>query len=150
MYDTITGNTEKLAQAISEGIKEVPGTSVELKRTEEVSNQDVIESDGYAIGSPSHFGIMSGKILSLLTQLYVFRHEMVGKPFATFTTGTGGQGGTLENINRIIEVYYPTLIKPALAMETAPGRANPWEIDEKQAKALGRKLGRAVTRQVNK
>ena len=148
MYDTITGNTEKLAQAVSEGIKQVSGITVELKRTEDVSNQDFISSDGYAIGSPSHFCIMSGKILALLTQLYVFRHDMAGKPFAVFTTGTGGQVVALENIDRIIGVFNPTFIKPGVTMETAPGRANPWEIDEKQAKALGRKLGRAVKRQV--
>lgn len=146
MYDTITGNTEKLAKAVSEGIKQIPGITVDLKRTEEVSNQDVLSSDGYAIGSPSHFCIMSGKILSLLTQLYVFRHEMAGKPFAVFTTGTGGQVVALENIDRIIGVFNPIFIKPGVTMETAPGRVNPWEIDGAQAITLGRKLGKAVNR----
>jgi len=46
-------------------------------------------------------------------------------------------------------VFNPTFIKPGVTMETAPGRANPWEIDEEQPKILGRKLCRAVKRQVN-
>jgi len=149
IYDTVTGNTEKLAKAISEGIKLVPNITIELKRTEEVTNQEVIEADGYAIGSPSHFSIMSGKILSLLTRLYVFRHEMIGKPIAVFTTGTGGQVITLENIDRIIGVFNPTFIKPGMVMETAPGRANPWEIDEARAKALGKRLGNEVKKRAD-
>jgi len=52
-----------------------------------------------------------------------------------------------SNIDRIIGVFNPTFIKPGVTMETAPGRANPWEIDYEQAKSLGRKLGRAVKRQ---
>ncbi len=150
IYDTITGNTEKLAKAISEGIKQVPNIIVDLKRTEEVTNQEVIEADGYAIGSPSHFSIMSGKILSLLTRLYVFRHDMIGKPMAVFTTGTGGQVITLENIDRIIGVFNPAFIKPGMVMETAHGRSNPWEIDEARAKALGKKLGNEVDKQSKK
>lgn len=150
IYDTITGNTEKLAKAISEGIKQIPNIIVDLKRTEEVTNQEVIEADGYAIGSPSHFSIMSGKILSLLTRLYVFRHDMIGKPMAVFTTGTGGQVITLENIDRIIGVFNPKFIKPGMVMETAPGRSNPWEIDEARAKSLGKKLGNEVDKQSKK
>ena len=144
IYDTITGNTEKLAQAVAKGIKQISGVTVELKRTEAVKNQDAIDADGYAIGSPSHFSIMSGKVLSLLTRLYVFRHEMSGKPMAVFTTGTGGQVVALENIDRIIGVFNPTFIKPGVVIETVPARANPWEVDEAQAIKLGKKLAEAV------
>jgi flavorubredoxin len=144
IYDSNTGNTEKLAKAVANGAKLVTDVSVELKRTEEVDLQEVGEADGYAIGSPSHFSIMSGKILTLLTELYSLRNKMAGKPMAVFTTGTGGQVIALENIDRILGVFNPMFIKPGIVIETVPERANPWEIDEKQAMNLGRKLAEAT------
>ena len=144
MYDSNTANTEKLAKAVAKGVKLVCDVSVELRRTEDVDIQEVIEANGYAFGSPSHFGIMSGKILSLLTQLYSLRDNMAGKPMAVFTTGTGAQVIALENIDRILGVFNPMFIKPGIVIETVPERANPWKTDEKQAMNLGRKLGEAT------
>ena len=144
IYDSNTGNTEKLSEAVAKGAIQIAGVTVEMKRTEDVNFQDVIDADGYAIGSPSHFSIMSGKILSLLTKLYPLRHKMAGKPMAVFTTGTGGQVVALENIDRIIGVFNPTFIKPGIVIDTVPARANPWEIDEAQAMNLGKKLAEAV------
>lgn len=143
MYDSNSGNTEKLANAVAEGVKSC-NVKVDLKRTEEVDLQEVIKADGYAIGSPSHFSVMSGKILTLLTKLYSVRNRMAGKPMAVFTTGTGGQVVALENIDRIIGVFNPIFIKPGIVIETVPERANPWEIDKKQAMNLGRKLAEAT------
>ena len=144
IYDSNTGNTEKLSEAVAKGAIQISGVTVEMKRTEDVDFQDVIDADGYAIGSPSHFSIKSGKILSLLTKLYSLRHKMAGKPMAVFTTGTGGQVVALENIDRIIGVFNPTFIKPGIVIDTIPARANPWEIDEAQAMNLGKKLAEAV------
>ena len=148
IFDSNTGNTEKLANAVAKGAMQVSGVSVEVKRTESVDSEDVIGSDGYAIGSPSHFSIMSGKVLSLLTMLYSLRHKMAGKPMAVFTTGTGGQVLALENIDRIIGVFNPMFIKPGIVIETVPARANPWEIDEKQAMNLGKNLAEATLKSV--
>ena len=63
---------------------------------------------------------------------------------AVFTTGTGAQVIALENIDRILDVFNPVFIKPGIVIETVLERANPWEIDEKQAMNLGRKLAEAT------
>ncbi|MFQ6064527.1 MAG: flavodoxin family protein [Candidatus Bathyarchaeia archaeon] len=103
IYDSRTGNTEKLAEAVAEGSKRVSGVIVDLKRAESVTPEDVSDADGYAFGSPSHFSIMSGRVLTLLTDLYSVRGKMAGKPMAVFTTGNGSQVTALENIDRISE-----------------------------------------------
>lgn len=144
MYDSRTGNTEKLAEAVAEGVKRISGVTVELKRAESITPEDVINADGYAVGSPSHFSIMSGKILTLLTDLYSIRHKMAGKPMAVFTTGTGGQVTALENIDRIIGVFNPRFVKPGIAIEGAPREA-----DELQAAKLGEKLAKAVVKKAS-
>ena len=144
MYDSRTGNTEKLAEAVAEGVKRVSGVTVELKRAESVAPEDVVGADGYAVGSPSHFSIMSGQILTLLTDLYFVRHKMAGKPMAVFTTGTGGQVTALENIERIIGVFNPRFVKPGIAIEGAPRGA-----DKLQAAKLGEKLAKAVVKKAS-
>jgi NAD(P)H dehydrogenase (quinone) len=144
MYYSRTGNTEKLAEAVAEGVKRVSEVTVELKRAESVTPEDVIGADGYAVGSPSHFSIMSGQILTLLTDLYSIRHKMAGKPMAVFTTGTGGQVTALENIERIIGVFNPRFVKPGIAVEGAPREA-----DKLQAAKLGEKLAKAVVKKAS-
>lgn len=139
IYHSRTGNTEKLAKAVAEGAKKVSGITVGLVKAESVSSEEVISADGYAVGSPSHFSIMSGRILTLLTDLYSIRHEMAGKPMAVFTTGSGGQVTALENIERIIGVFNPRFVKPGIAIEGAPREA-----DRLQAAKLGEKLAKAV------
>jgi len=141
MYYSRTGNTEKLAEAVAEGVKRVSGVTVELKRAESVTPEDVIDADGYAVGSPSHFSIMSGQILTLLTDLYSIRRKMMSKPMAVFTTGSGGQVTALENIERIIGVFNPRFVKPGIAIEGAPREA-----DKLQAAKLGEKLAKAVVK----
>ena len=141
MYDSRTGNTEKLAEAMAEGAKRVPGVILELKKAESVTPEDVVDADGYAVGSPSHFSIMSGRILTLLTNLYFIRQKMTGKPMTVFTTGSGGQVTALENIDRIIGVFNPRWVKPGIAIEGAPREA-----DKLQAAKLGEKLAKAVAK----
>jgi len=141
IYSSRTGNTEKLAKAVAEGAKQVPRVTVEIVRSESVTPEDVIGADGYAIGSPSHFSIMSGQILTLLTDLYFIREKIAGRPMAVFTTGAGGQVTALENIERIIGVFNPRFVKPGLAIEGAPNEA-----DRVQAAKLGEKLARAVVK----
>jgi multimeric flavodoxin WrbA len=138
-YSSRTGTTKKLANCVSEGAKQVSGVTVELKKAENVTEEDVINADGYAIGSPSHFGFLSGRILTLLADLYSVRHKLAGKPIAVFTTGTGGQVMTLENIERVVGVFNPRFIKPGIAVEGTPR-----EVDELQAAKLGEKLAKAV------
>jgi multimeric flavodoxin WrbA len=135
--------TKKVADVVAEGAKRVSKVTVELKNAESVTSQDVIAADGYAFGSPSHFGIMSGKILTALTD----RDKMAGKPAAVFTTGAGDQAAALQTIERIVSVFNPEFVKPGLAIETVPGRAGPWEVDKVHAADLGERLARAVVKE---
>jgi len=146
IYDSRSGMTEKIAKVVAEGARRVRGITVQLKRADSLNAREAASADGYAFGSPSHFGIMSGKMLTALTDLHSVRLKMAGKPMAVFTTGTGGQVTSLENIERIIGIFNPTFVKPGIAVETVPGRGNPWRIDRAQAADLGKRLANAVAK----
>lgn len=55
-----TGNTEKMAYAITDRVKKV--CSVIVKRVNDVKLSDLVKADGMAIGSPTYYGLMSGKV----------------------------------------------------------------------------------------
>jgi multimeric flavodoxin WrbA len=147
IYDSRDGMTKKVAEVFGEGAGRVPKVTVELKTAESVTAEDVIAADGYAFGSPSHFGIMSGKILTALTDLYAIRDKMAGKPATVFTTGAGDQAAALQNIERVIGVFNPELVKPGVAIETTPGRAPPLEVDRTRVAELGERLAKTVIKE---
>ncbi|MDD1770421.1 MAG: flavodoxin domain-containing protein [Methanomassiliicoccales archaeon] len=62
LYDTVIGQTEKAAQAISSGMKEVGFTDVVLKRIKEASEDDFRSADVWIIGSPTHFNGTTGAV----------------------------------------------------------------------------------------
>ncbi|MEM2514291.1 MAG: flavodoxin domain-containing protein [Candidatus Bathyarchaeia archaeon] len=139
VYDSRTGNTEKLAEAVAKGARKVSGVEVVMKKARDVMPEDVAGADAYAFGSPSHFSIMSGEILTMFTNIYPHRHLLAGKPACVFTTGAGGQVTALENVERILGTFNPKWIKPGVAVEGAPKAK-----DLEQAEKLGEKLAKAA------
>ena len=142
MYDSMTGNTEKLANTVAEGAKKVKGVTVEVQKAEAVDTKSAMTADGYAFGSPTHFSTMSGPTLTLFTRLYPIRDKMAGKPMAIFTTGAGGQVTALESIERTIGVFNPIFVKPGVTVEGGTS-----ETDRVQARKLGERLAKAVLNQ---
>ena len=138
-YYSKTGNTKQIAEAIAEGAKSVKGVDVELKRVEDINPKEAVQADGFAFGSPSYFSVMSGPMLTLLTELYPVREKLAGKPMVVFATGVGGQTKAIGNIESILKAFNPKLILPGLAV----GKIS--ETDKQQAKQLGEKLAKTLT-----
>ena len=139
-YYSKTGNTKQVAEAIAEGAKSVKGVNVEIKKVEDISAKEAVEADGFAFGSPSYFSMMSGPLLTLLTELYFVREKLAGKPMVAFATGVGGQTKTIGNIESILKAFNPKLILPGLAIGKTIS-----ETDKQQAKQLGEKLAKTLT-----
>lgn len=97
-YYSKTGNTETIAKMISEGAKSVKNVNVEVEDAQTIDAKKASEADGFAFGSPSYFSIMSGPMLSLLTELYFLKDKLASKPMTAFATGIGSQTKTVENL----------------------------------------------------
>lgn len=138
-YASRTGNTEKLAQAVAEGVRMVEGVTLDIKRAKDVKQGDAISADGYAFGSNSSFEYMAGEMKTLFEELYSVRDKMIGKPILLFTTGHGGQVAALESMDRVAGIFNPRWVKPGVAVEGLPG-----DSDREKAIAMGRKLAEAV------
>ena len=138
-YYSKTGNTKQVAEAIAEGAKSVKGVNVEIKNVADISAKEAVEADGFAFGSPAYFSMMSGPLLTLLTELYFVREKLAGKPMVAFATGVGGQAKTIGNVESILKAFNPKLIQPGLAIGKTLS-----ETDKQQAKQLGEKLAKAL------
>jgi NAD(P)H dehydrogenase (quinone) len=91
-YHSLSGNTEKMARAVVEGAKAVPGARVVLKRVGEVTGEDLFSADALIVGSPVYWSNMSGEVKTFFDnwqlKFGVFpEFKMRNKVGAAFATG---------------------------------------------------------------
>jgi len=89
VYDSRTGNTEKMAHAIAEGAGSVEGVKVEVKKVgEPFPLSKLSDADGVFFGSPCNYANVTPAMLSLLGNLKgyinVAKVKVKGKPAAVF------------------------------------------------------------------
>ena len=103
VYDSRTGNTEKVAYLVAEGVRAVGGVNCVVKRVDETSLNDLLGADGIIIGSPTYFGLMSAKVKALLDKSVEIHGKLEGKVGAAFTTSGGTATGAETTLLSIIE-----------------------------------------------
>jgi len=91
-YHSLSGNTERMAEAVVDGAKTVPGTEVLLKRVGQVTADDLFSSDAVVVGSPVYWSNMSGEVKTFFDnwqfKFGVFPEmKMKNKVGAAFATG---------------------------------------------------------------
>src|SRR5215472_17411702 len=107
-YHSASGNTEKMAQGVSEGVKSVSGTKVMLKKVGEVATDDLLSADAVVVGSPVYFGNMSGEVKTFfdnwaLKFAFPFQErKMRNKVGAAFATGASFSNGKEVTILTIL------------------------------------------------
>jgi len=86
LYFSLTGNTEKMAQYVAEGVR-FSGNKAILKKTSEIKLSNDLENyDGYIFGSPTYHREMAEPM-----KQFLFWHEKLtlkGKPAAAFGSYT--------------------------------------------------------------
>jgi len=98
-YHSVSGNTEKMTQAVADGAKAISGTSVVLKWVGEVIGDDLLSSDAVIVGSPVYVGNMSGQIKTFVDNwgpkfgLGTGTGKMRNKVGAAFAPGGGIASG---------------------------------------------------------
>ena len=107
-FHSDTGHTEKLAQAIAEGVREADGAEVSLKSIDQVEAEDLRRADAILLGSPVYGGTVSYQMKQFLDtklgELWM-AGELAGKAGGAFATSGGEHGGietTLETILRVM------------------------------------------------
>lgn len=151
-YHSLSGNTERMAEAVAEGVTSVPGTDVLLKRVGQVTADDLFSSDALVVGSPVYWSNMAGEVKTFLDnwqfKFGVFpEFKMRNKVGAAFATGgqvSSGKEVTMLTIlaamlgNQMIVVSAAGAFGASATTEgNSPGIDNQELAD---AKALGRRV----------
>jgi len=106
IYDSETGNTEKMAAAVADGAREVKGVEVIVKKVDNATHEDLLGAHGILIGSPTYYGLMSGKLKSFLDTTEKIHGKLRGKVGGAFTssggTGSGAETTLLSILNAML------------------------------------------------
>ena len=103
IYDSRTGNTEKMALAVAEGARKVKGTEVVLLQVDKAKMSDLTSSDSIIIGSPTYYGNMSGKVKSFIDQTNKVHGKLKGKVGGAFTSSGDTACGAETTLLSILE-----------------------------------------------
>ena len=103
LYDSWTGNTEKMAFAVVEGVKQVEGVEVVLKKVDATNLEDLLEADGIIIGSPTFYGQMSGKLKTLIDRSVKIHGKLEGKVGGAFTSSGEKASGAETTVLSILK-----------------------------------------------
>lgn len=149
-YDSYTGNTEKMAEAVAEGAR-LAGAEVFLKKVSEVTVKDFLENDGFAFGTPTHCGVMSTKMNELFNKTAMPAWgKMRGKVGVAFSSSGGFGGGSelaclsmiLMMLNYGMLVFgVPDYVAPGVTLHYgAVSVGEPGEKELKACRLLGERL----------
>lgn len=103
VYDSRTGNTEKAAMKVMEGVTEVEGIECVVRKVHDAKLEDLIESDCIIIGSPTYYGCMSEKIKELIDRSVKIHGKLENKVGAAFTSAGGTASGAETTILSILK-----------------------------------------------
>jgi multimeric flavodoxin WrbA len=120
------GRTEHLRLAVERGIRSVDGGAGLVSRHAlECGTPDVLAAQGLLIGTPEHFGYMSGALKDFFDRtFYAIAERRRGLPYALFVSAGNDGTGAVRSVERIVAGYGWTAIAPPLVVVGEPGPAD--------------------------
>jgi NAD(P)H dehydrogenase (quinone) len=89
VYDSKTGNTEKMAIAIGRGMEKA-GLDVKVKKVEDADMDDLVNADAIAFGSPTYFANMTSNMKEFIDKsVEIYPNQLRNKVGAAFTSWAG-------------------------------------------------------------
>ncbi len=96
LYKSDSGNTEKLAEFVAQGAKEVSNCEIRMLPLEKATGDDIIWCDGLAFGTPTHYGAIPWEAKKWWDDLPHTVWSHVDGKFACSFSSSGSSGGGSE------------------------------------------------------
>ncbi len=139
IYYSKSGNTQKMAELVAEGIREVEGVEARMCALPGTEPAEVADAAGFAIGSPDYFSYAAGHVKVFFDEALAHKNEISGKPYVAFGTHGGG-AKVLDSLERLSQAIGLKQVQPGMMCLGAPG-----DNEAAAVRALGRALAEAVT-----
>jgi multimeric flavodoxin WrbA len=117
------GRTERLVEAVAAGVRDC-GDDVELRVLPALAAgiDDLLWCEGLLIGTPEHFGYMSGAVKDFFDRtFYPAEGRTEGLPYALFVSAGSDGTGTIRGVERIVTGYRWKAITEPLLVIGDPG-----------------------------
>jgi flavodoxin I len=122
LYYSRTGNTEKMASAVADGAKSVPGTQVELNYY--VPQEELVGFDAILVGAPTYHHDMPVTFKNYFEEAAVKNIMLKGKVGAAF----GSYGWSGEAPRLVLEIlrnrFGMEVTEPPLSVAYTPDQAS--------------------------
>ena len=156
IYDTLSGHTKKMAEAVTEGARLTEGIDVILKHIDEAVPEDLL-SEGVIIGSPTYCGLMTWKLKKLFDESVKAAWGKVDGHLGAAFSSSGGLGGGNEAavfsiLNALMNYGFAVFGmtnytgKGVTAHYGAVTVGDPGELELKACRLLGKRMGEYVVK----
>jgi len=143
VYDSVYGNTEKVAKALSAGL-ESGGVDVDIVKVDAVKFDKLGDIDLLCVGSPVHGWNASKPVKELLERLKSVEGLSGKKAFAFDTKMKSGLAGSARGkIERKLKDLGLTIAKPSKSA-IVKGREGPLEESAEAFKQIGAELAKTL------
>ncbi len=149
VYDSRSGNTEKMAHAVAEGVRE-EDVNVVIRKVDDASVDELPDADGVILGSPVYYGLPTGKIKEFVDASVKYHGKLDGKVGGAFASSGGIHTGAETTI---IALHEALLIHGMIVQGTSGanhyGAASvgaPDDNDRENCKKLGKRVASLVKR----
>ena len=149
VYDSRSGNTEKMAYAVAEGVRE-ENVDVVTRKVEDASVDELLDADGVILGSPVYYGLPTGKIKEFVDVSVKYHGQLEGKVGGAFTSSGGTHTGaetTIIAINEALLIH--GMIIQGTSSANHYGAASvgaPDDNDQENCRKLGKRVASLVKR----
>lgn len=96
LFDSLSGNTQKMADFVAEGAKLIPGIEVKTLMIDQAKPADVEWCDGIAVGSPTNMGLLSWKMKKFWDETMVGDWMKIDGKIGCAFSSVGGIAGGAE------------------------------------------------------
>ncbi len=143
VHHTPSPSVQAMFEAVRAGAStdEIEGVEIVSRPALTASAVDVLEADGYLLGSPVNLGYLSGALKHFFDQIYYpCLEETVRRPFGAFLHGNSDATGALRALTSITGGLKWKAVQPPVVVTGEPGRADLeacWELGAITAAELG-------------
>lgn len=158
LYDSRGGLVEHLAEAIGEGVREVPVAVLVARRLDAADPRELLHCDALIIGSPNWSG-MTGKLKEWFDYSGDLWQtgELAGKPGAAFAAGYSRSGGIEATLLQLLHLLlghgmivvglpWTDRMRVSGSYYGATAHGTVTDDDRAQARALGRRVAELALR----
>ncbi|MGM0651942.1 MAG: flavodoxin family protein [Bacillota bacterium] len=103
LYFSRTGHVKKMAEEIAVGVK-ATGAEASLCDIDECIIENLIDYDGFIIGSPTYYGLAAGPVKDFFDRSIVHHGKLEGKAGGAFSSAGVLGGGSETTVMSIVQM----------------------------------------------